>query len=121
MGKAFELGKKGEAIALSHYQNKGYSLIASNWRFKKLELDLILRKDDLIVFVEVKTRGDDYFGPPESFLSEEQQLRLVEAANQFLIELDENVESRFDILAIIKNKNTERIRQLKDAIKPHEL
>ncbi len=49
-------GKLGEAVAQKYYQNKGFKLVARNFRYKQYELDLILEGDNKLCFVEVKTR-----------------------------------------------------------------
>ena len=46
------LGKEGEVIAKKHLESNGYSILESNWRFKKYEIDIIAQKNNTIVFVE---------------------------------------------------------------------
>ncbi len=50
----------GESIALKHYQDLGFSLVQRNLRFKRGEIDLILRKQRLLLFVEVKYRAKNW-------------------------------------------------------------
>ena len=50
-----ELGKWGEEYAANYLEKKGYELLERNWFFNKAELDIIARKDDQLVVVEVKT------------------------------------------------------------------
>jgi len=65
MARHNDLGKEGEKQALHMLQEKGYTILETNWRHEKDEVDIIaLDKNELIV-VEVKTRSTDYFGDPE--------------------------------------------------------
>jgi putative endonuclease len=67
------LGIEGEEIARKHLLKKGYEILDINWRFKKLEIDIISKQADTIVFVEVKTRSNDVFGDPEVFVTKKKQ------------------------------------------------
>ncbi|MFH5776206.1 YraN family protein [Paracoccus sp. NGMCC 1.201697] len=52
---AFASGRMGEDSVCRNYLERGYALVASRWRGKAGEIDLILRKGEEFVFVEVKT------------------------------------------------------------------
>ena len=58
------IGNHGEDIAANYYLNNGYTTLDRNFLIKKGELDLIVKKDDVIVFVEVKSRSNNSFGTP---------------------------------------------------------
>jgi putative endonuclease len=53
-------GKLGEDIALAFYQNKGFDLLEKNLRDRRGEIDLILKKERLLLFVEVKFRTKNW-------------------------------------------------------------
>ncbi|MDV7186415.1 YraN family protein [Lutibacter sp. TH_r2] len=110
-----ELGAKGEQLAVEYLQQKGYKILERNWRFKKAEIDIIALKNDILIPVEVKTRTSNYFGNPQDFVNQKKIQLLVEAINEYVISKDLDVEVRFDIVAIIKNKNTTKIEHLEDA------
>lgn len=55
LGQHKTLGNNGEKIALRHYENNGYKLISQNSRTRNSEIDLVFKKSDTILFVEVKT------------------------------------------------------------------
>lgn len=78
------LGRKGEAVAALSYQKKGYQLLDHNYRTRMGEIDLILEKEDLLVFVEVKTRTDLSFARPAEAVDRHKQRRLILAAQQYL-------------------------------------
>jgi len=110
-----ELGKKGEQLAVEFLQKKGYEIIDRNWRYKKAEVDIIAKKKDILAVVEVKTRSSNYFGNPQDFVNQKKIQLLVEAINEYVISKNLEVEVRFDIIAILKNKNSFEIEHLKDA------
>ncbi len=110
-----ELGKKGEELAVEFLQKKGYKILERNWRYKKAEVDIISQKNEVLAVVEVKTRSSNYFGDPQGFVNEKKIKLLVEAINEYVISKDLDIEVRFDIIAILKNKSIFEIEHLKDA------
>ncbi len=110
-----ELGKKGEELAVEHLQKKGYKIVARNFTFQKAEVDIIARKDNILSIIEVKTRSTPDFGDPQEFVKARQLHRLVKAVDHFVEDHDMDVEVRFDIIAIIKNKAGTRIEHIEDA------
>lgn len=115
MAQHNELGKEGEKIAIDYLSNKGYTILATNYRYLKAEVDIIARKEDTLIAVEVKTRTSDYFGNPQDFITSKKIKLLISAIDNFVVEKDLDVNVRFDIIAIIKNKNAFQIEHLKDA------
>lgn len=55
-------GNKGEEIAAKYLKNKGFKIIDRNFRIRGGEIDIIAIKDDVLVFIEVKTRASNKFG-----------------------------------------------------------
>ena len=64
MAEHNEMGKEGEELAAEYLVKQGYTIEARNWRYGHEEIDIIARKDDLLLIVEVKTRRSNYFGQP---------------------------------------------------------
>ena len=77
-----ELGSAGEEAALAAYRARGFELVARNWRCPLGEIDLVLRREGLVVVCEVKTRrGVDLGGPFEAVDARKQRkLRLLAQA-----------------------------------------
>ncbi len=115
MAKHNILGKKGEELAVDFLLNKGYDIVARNFRYQKAEIDVIARKDNYLVVVEVKTRSTPDFGDPQEFVKAKQIQQLLKAVDFFVNDHDLNVEVRFDIIAIIRNKAGTKIDHLEDA------
>ena len=67
----------------------------------KLEADIIAYKDNLIVFIEVKTRTTDYYGDPEDFVDRKKQKAYIRLANAYILRDNRTEEARFDIISII--------------------
>lgn len=115
MAQHNELGKKGEELAVAHLVKAGYEIVARNFTYQKAEVDIIARKDNVLAVVEVKTRSTPDFGDPQDFVKKKQINQLVKAIDYFVNEHNLDVEVRFDIVAIIKNKSGTRIEHLTDA------
>ena len=69
MAKHNELGELGEDLAVEELEKNGYEIVERNWRYKKAEIDIIARKNEVLAIVEVKTRSSDYFGDPQDFVN----------------------------------------------------
>jgi putative endonuclease len=115
MAQHNDLGKKGEQLAVDFLQQKGYAVLERNYRHQKAEVDIIARKEDIICAVEVKTRSTPEFGNPQDFVKPKQIQQLVKAMDFYITENDLDVELRFDIVAIVKNKLGTRIEHFEDA------
>lgn len=115
MSESKKLGKKGEDVAVAFLEEKGYCIIARNWRYLKAEIDIIAEIDSFLVFVEVKTRSSTDFGLPQEFLKNEQMRRLVKAADAFIEKFQRKEEARFDIVAISIKKEKLEIQHIEQA------
>ncbi len=110
-----ELGKRGEEEAVTFLEKKGYLILETNYRFQKSEIDIIAKKNDLIIAVEVKTRSTAEFGDPQDAVNKKKIDLMVQALDYYLNKNEIDIELRFDIIAIIKNKLGTRIEHLEDA------
>tara|TARA_B100000809_G_scaffold139329_2_gene136959 strand:+ start:3361 stop:3723 length:363 start_codon:yes stop_codon:yes gene_type:complete len=112
------LGEKGEGLAKEYLEKLGYEVVASNWRERKFEIDLIAIDNQEIVFVEVKTRSTSFFGNPEEAVTLKKQQHLINGADFYIQENEIDLECRFDIIAIILNSNQEEVKHIKAAFSP---
>ena len=110
-----DLGDKGEQIAIDYLIKNGYKIVERNYRYLKAEVDIIAQKETVLAIVEVKTRSSDYFGNPQDFVNQKKIKLLVSAIDFYVNENDLDVNVRFDIIAILKNKSTFKIEHLEDA------
>ena len=115
MSEKHELGQAGEAMAENYLQSQGFQIEHRNYRFKKAEIDLIARKGDLLVAVEVKTRSSKDWGMPQDFVKPAQIKNLVKAFDQYILSRELDVEVRFDIIAITASEKGMALEHLEDA------
>jgi putative endonuclease len=110
-----DLGKSGEQLAVDYLLGKGYEILERNFEFQKAEIDIIAQKGEIACAVEVKTRSTSDFGNPQEFLKPQQIKRLITAMDHYITENNLEMEVRFDVVAIVKNKLGTRIEHLEDA------
>ena len=99
------LGRKGEAMAAQYLIKKGYKLLESGYRSRYGEIDLIVQKEDIVVFVEVKLRKNDRFAPAYEAVTGLKQDRIRTTALQWLSQQEKEVQSRFDIIEVYTDMN----------------
>lgn len=100
MAEHNDLGNKGEQVACDFLLTKGFSIIGRNYRYRRAEIDIIAKKDKLLVFVEVKSRTNIQFGEPEASVSNKKASLIVAAAENYIIKADWLYDIRFDIISI---------------------
>jgi len=116
MAKHLEIGQLGESLALQLLEQKGYDILETNWRFSRAEVDIIAKENEILVFVEVKTRSYDYFGKPDAFVTDYKQKLLLDAAAMYMQEIEHDWEIRFDVISVLLEENREPFLQhFKDA------
>jgi putative endonuclease len=111
-------GNWGEEQALAWLRDKNYDILAVNWRFGKLEIDIVAQHGQFIVFIEVKTRFGEDFGEPADAVSLKKQRFLIKAANQYILEKEIDLEARFDIISVLVLNNATTIKHFTDAFYP---
>ncbi|MDX1349107.1 MAG: YraN family protein [Putridiphycobacter sp.] len=113
-----EIGEKGEALAKAFLEKKGYEILSTNYRFKKLEIDIIAIYQNQLVVVEVKTRQSPYLAGPEDTVSKTKQKGIVKCANNYITENEIDIDTRFDIISVILNQKGTKIEHIEDAFYP---
>ena len=95
------LGRLAEDLSAWYFRLKGYEILARNWRNRLGEIDLIVKKKETLVFVEVKARRSLKKGTPEEALTPGKKRRLLKLAESFLAASGAQAEVfRFDLVAI---------------------
>lgn len=94
------IGDKGEHQAAKFLTEKGYTILERNYRYKRAEVDIVAQLDNLLVFVEVKTRKNALFGYPEQFVDPKKVDLLQQAATAYQESTNWHDDIRFDIIAI---------------------
>jgi len=112
-----QTGQQGEDIAASYFVEKGYKIIERNWRCSVGELDIIIEKDNTLIFVEVRTRKSHRFGTPEESITPAKQARLIELAHTYLQETENPDRSwRIDVAAIEFGPGLPKINHIENAV-----
>lgn len=113
------VGKAGEESAVQYLCQQGYQILERNYRCRFGEIDLIARDGRTLVFIEVKTRRSQTFGPAAAAVTLEKQRHLVKASQVYLIQQRKAYElCRFDVVTIELNAQKPRIELIKDAFQP---
>jgi Holliday junction resolvase-like predicted endonuclease len=82
---AHALGRWGEERAARHLERRGWTVLARNYRFGRREVDLVVRKGRLVVFVEVKTRAGRGFGSPQDAITGLKRREIEAVATHYLV------------------------------------
>jgi putative endonuclease len=99
-----DIGSYGENIALKYLLDKGYILLRKNYRTKCSEIDIILKKKDVLHFVEVKTRYNKNFGIPCQSINYKKKNSIIKASLIYIISerlITYNVS--YDVIEVVLN------------------
>lgn len=110
-----QTGVEGEDAAAEFLVGKGYEIVVRNYRFKRAEIDIIVRKGNWLVFVEVKTRSGNAFGFPEEFVDSEKEENIFLAAEEYMYETDWQGNVRYDIVSVLGTGSCREIVHFEDA------
>jgi putative endonuclease len=103
------LGRVGERLAREHLERLGYRVVASNYRTRFGELDLIVCDDTRLVFVEVKTRRSGALESSVEAVSADKQRRVRRMAAAWLVDATDRPRSRelrFDVVAVTVDRDS---------------
>jgi len=97
-----DIGNAAEEAACRYLKKQGLKLVATNYRCRLGEIDLIMDHDHTLVFVEVRFRRQSHFGSPLDSVTRSKQRKVKAAAQCYLLEkkLGENRPLRFDVVGI---------------------
>lgn len=115
MTDKMKLGKEGERLAANFLMQKGFEVVYRNFRFRRAEIDLIVRREDWLLFVEVKTRSSSAFGEPEEAVTAKKVRMMYDAAEEYIYSIDWKGHVRFDIISV-KLGSPPEIMHFEDAI-----
>ncbi len=101
MAKHNDLGKLGEEIAREFLEQKGYQIEALNYRYQRAEIDIVAKDGETLVFVEVKTRSDDFLFDPEKAMTDKKETMIRNGAVAYMRETGHEWAIRFDVIAIV--------------------
>ncbi len=110
-------GLAAEERACRHLEGEGFTVVERNFRVPGGEIDIVARRGDLLVFVEVRSREDAAFGSPEETVGPRKRLRVAAAARRYLSAAppDSWQEARFDVIAIEGSGDAAELRHYEAA------
>ncbi|MCU0397908.1 MAG: YraN family protein [Cyclobacteriaceae bacterium] len=115
MSDKIRIGKQGEDLAAKFLEQKGFRVLMRNYRYKHAEIDLIVQKENWLIFVEVKARSSTAFGQPETFVDLKKGRKIMEAADEYIYSTRWQGHIRFDIISVKLGEPPE-ITHFEDAI-----
>jgi putative endonuclease len=115
MAEHNDFGKLGEQYAVDYLLKKGYTICYRNYRYLKAEVDIIARKNNVLVIIEVKARSTNFINSISDLVSQKKIKLLVSAADHYVNSNDLDVEIRFDIITIMKEKSGFKLSHIEDA------
>lgn len=119
MDNHIKRGQQGEAAASRFLAERGYRIVAQNWRYQHLEVDIVAYDGTTLVFVEVKLRSSTAFGMPYEAVSTAKQEKLHRAAEFYIETAQHEGEIRFDVVSILQfGQSPPQCRLIKDAFWP---
>ena len=111
-----EKGDRGEDRAAAFLRRQGYRILERNYRCPLGEMDIIAREGKTLVFIEVKTRSTDRFGPPEAAIGSQKQRRMTAIALCYLKGKGWlGTPARFDVAAVNIQEGRETVTLHKNA------
>ena len=96
-----QTGIWGEELAVAYLRENGYVVLERDWHSGHRDIDIVARKDGLMVFIEVKTRRSRSFGDPALAVDKEKQLNLLHAINHYMNYRHVDIPYRFDVITIV--------------------
>ncbi|WP_010519020.1 YraN family protein [Croceivirga radicis] len=115
MGQHNEFGRQGERLAVDFLNKKGYRILERNYRYLKAEIDILALKEDTLAVVEVKTRSSNYLQDILETVSSKKMKLLVAAADNYITNIDLDLDVRFDVITILKEKQGFKINHVENA------
>jgi putative endonuclease len=114
---ARDLGKRGEAIAARHLEDRGCRILARSFRTRRGEVDLVVLDRGVVVFVEVKTRSTLACGRPAESVDALKRARMAGAARTWLLRhAGAEPPCRFDVVEVLEGiDGGHTVRHLRDA------
>ncbi len=118
MAEHIEKGKKSEVEAAEWLKDEGYEIVCTNFRYNKKEIDIIAKEDNVLVFIEVKTKSFRSDENPGDIVPLRKQKFLLKAAEAYMMYYGIDVETRFDVIFVVYKGDETIIEHIKNAFSP---
>ncbi|HHI87563.1 MAG TPA: YraN family protein [Candidatus Cloacimonetes bacterium] len=94
------LSQFGEDTAAQFLEHKGYNIIERNYHSPYGEIDIICKKDDLLILVEVKARKSHAYGAALDAITEQKREKIIKTAYHYLTKRELDIPIRFDVITL---------------------
>ena len=118
MNSTRETGKVAEDVAVDFLLKNGYEILERNWFSHHHEIDVVAKKNKMVIFVEVKSLASSFIREPYMAVDRNKQMRLISAANAYIRTRNIDDEVRFDIISIIMAPTETKIEHIENAFYP---
>ena len=111
-------GHRGEALAAKQMEKMGYEILERNFHALKAEIDIIAKKDNVIVFTEVKYRKNEEMGTPAEAVNHWKQQHIIRAAKVYIAQkclMEMGYDFRFDVAEVLASEGKTYFRYTEDA------
>ena len=124
MGETSRAGNRGEAAVARYLRQRDYTLLASQWRCRFGELDLVARdRQGTLCFVVVKLRGSGAIALPREFVDSRKQQNIIRAAKAYIAQeclMEMGYDFRFDVAEVLTSEEKTYFRYTEDAFRLSE-
>jgi putative endonuclease len=118
MAEHIEKGRKSEEIAIEYLIDHGYEILDTNFRYRQKEIDIISKKDNFLVIIEVKTKSFWSEEKPGDLVNFGKQQYLIEATEAYMMKKNIDLEVRFDVIFVVYKHEEIIIEHIEDAFGP---
>lgn len=106
MSQTRKTGDRGESIARDYLMQKGYSIVDTNWSTRFGELDIVAKMDDIVVFIEVKTRHSKNTESAFASITPAKREKMIKVVYQYIHEKKlDDIDWRIDAIGIALHRN----------------
>ncbi len=111
------LGQNGEKLAQTHIKKLGYKILTTNYRIRNGEVDIIAKDNDVLVFLEVKSRKSTSCGTPLSSITWRKQKKISGVALEYILRNNlVDTDARFDVISVTwDSTHSPRIEHIQNA------
>ena len=114
MTEARKTGLWGEIYASRYLRRNGYEILSANYGLSGGEIDIVACKNDVVCFVEVKTRSENTFFDPAEAVDYNKQRNIRNAAAAYISRYGIDNQTRYDVVEVILTEDNYKIRHLKN-------
>lgn len=105
-----QIGRLGEKLAKKYLRQHGFRIIEQNYRTRHAEIDLIGYDNDVLVFIEVRTKRNELFGSPEQTINQKKLKKLIQNAQAYAAIKEYTQQCRIDTICIVLGQRLKPLR-----------